>query len=80
VHWAGKPRRFHTQIRGDEEFKDLFGTTPWDTLAPASSFFLVKLYQTLFLENSFTREAPDGRIHFLYYRGKTKKKVTPSTS
>jgi hypothetical protein len=31
-----------------------------------------------FLENSFTREAPEGRIRFLYYRGEAKKVAHPT--
>jgi hypothetical protein len=37
------------------------------------SVFFGEVLSNTFLKNSFTREVPDGRICFLYYRGEAKK-------
>jgi hypothetical protein len=52
------------------------GTTNLGASALTSPFFCEALPNT-FLENSFTREDLDERIHFLYYIGEAKK-VAPS--
>jgi hypothetical protein len=53
--------------------QSLFGT-----VASSSTFSFFLSLSNSFLENSFTREAPEGRIHF-FYRGEAKKSVAPTT-
>jgi hypothetical protein len=42
-------------------------------LSSGFSVFFCEALPNTFLENSFTREAPEGRIRFFYYRGEAKK-------
>jgi hypothetical protein len=51
----------------------LFGMTPWAGWAFGFSVFSSEALPNIFSENGFTREAPVGKSHFLYYGGETKK-------
>jgi hypothetical protein len=55
----------------------LFSTNSLGASASASLFF-VEAVPNAFLENGFTREAPEGRIQFLYYGGEAKKVAPPA--